>query len=68
MLKGVETYDLIETNQDEIEIANLIRSICHLKCEDKQDVMDAVETDKHVYLFYQGPNQSNMNYAEAYKS
>ena len=29
--------------------------------------MDAVESDKKVYLFYQAPYQSNMDYLGAFK-
>ena len=36
----------------------MIRTICHLQDDNKQDVMAAVETDKQVYMFYRGPYQS----------
>ena len=37
----------------------IVYSICHLQDDDKQDVMDVVENDKQVYLFYQPPYQNN---------
>ena len=44
----MESYDAIETNQYGIDISKLIQSICHLKYDNKQYVMDAVETNKQV--------------------
>ena len=55
----MDTYDAIETDQDSIEPAKLIRDIYHLHDDDKQDGMDKVETNKQVYLFYKAPYQSN---------
>ena len=49
----MDTYNAIETDQDGIEIAKLILSICHPQYYDKKDVMVVVENDKEVYLFYQ---------------
>ena len=45
-LKGMDTYDPIETYQDRIDPAKLIHIICHLKYDDKQYVMAAVATYK----------------------
>ena len=42
----MDTYDVIETNQDAIDISKLIRNICHLQDDNRQDVMDAVEINK----------------------
>ena len=39
-------YDIIKTDKDGIEISKLIRTICHLQDDDKQDIMSAVETNK----------------------
>ena len=64
----MDTYNTIKINQDGIKIAKIIRSVCHLQENDKQDVMVAVETNKQVYLFYQAFHQSNMDYMEAFKS
>ena len=47
----MDKYNIIEMYQEEIEIAKLIWTICHLQDDDKQDVMDVVEIDKQVYLF-----------------
>ena len=51
----MDTYNEIETDQDMIELANMIRDICHLQDDDKQDVMAAVKTNRKVCLFYQAP-------------
>ena len=55
----MDTYNEIETDQDMIELANMIRDICHLQDDDKQDVMAVVEIDKQVYLFCKQPYKSN---------
>ena len=41
----MDTYDVIYIGKDGIELTNLIRSVCHLQDNDKQDVMAAVETN-----------------------
>ena len=51
----MDTYDKIKINQDGIELAKLILSICHLQHDDRQDVMVTMENYKQVYLFYQSP-------------
>ena len=56
------TYYVIETNQDKIEISNLIRTIWPLQDDNKQDFIASVETYKKVYLFYQAPYKSNADY------
>ena len=43
-------YDVIETDQDRIELAKIIWTIYHLQDDDKKDVMDAVESNKQVYV------------------
>ena len=53
----MDKYNAIEMDQDGIELAKLIRTICQLKDEYKQYAMDAVETDKQLYLFYHAPYQ-----------
>ena len=40
------TYNTIRIDQNGIEIAKLIRSVCHLQDNEKQDVMASVETNK----------------------
>ena len=45
-LKGMGKYDIIKIDKDGIEISKLIRTICHLQDDDKQDIMSAVETNK----------------------
>ena len=52
MIKGVETYHAIKTNQDGIDMAKLIYIICQLQYDKKQDIMGVVETNEQVYLFY----------------
>ena len=64
----MDKYDAIETDQYGIYLDNLIRTICHLQDDDKQDVMAAVEIDKQLYMFYQAPYQSNVDYLEAFKA
>ena len=64
----MDKYDTIEKNQDGIELSRLIRTIYHLQYEDKQDVIAEVEIDKHIYLFYQKPYQSNADYLESFKA
>ena len=63
----MDKYDAIETDQDGIELANMIWTICHLQDDEKQYVMAAAETNKHVYMFYQEPYHSNAEYLEAFK-
>ena len=67
-MKVTDTYDLIEIDQDGIDLSNLIRNIFHLQGDDKQDVMDAVESYKQVYMFYRAPYQSNVVYLESFKA
>ena len=64
----MDKYDTTEIYQDRIELAKLIRTICHLQDDDKQYVMAAVETNKQVYMFYQAPYQSNADYLEKFKA
>ena len=64
----MDTYGVIETDQDSIELSKLIWTICHLQDDYKQDIMAVVETNKQVYIFYQAPYQSNADYLEAFKS
>ena len=53
----MDTYDVVEMDQDRIEISKVICTIYHLQDDDKQDVMESVETDKQLYLLYQAPYQ-----------
>ena len=64
----MNTYDKIETDQDGIDLANLIRTIWHLQDDVKKDIISAVETNKQLYLFDQNPYQSNENYLEHFKA
>ena len=64
----MDKYYAIETYQDGIELANLIRNICHTQGDNKQDVMAALETNNKVYMLYQSPYQSNVDYLEGLKS
>ena len=50
-LKGMEDFKKTDIDQYFINMANLIWSAWHLQDDDKQDIMAAVETDKHVYMF-----------------
>ena len=63
----MDIYGIIEIYQDMIELAKLIRTICHLQYDDKQDAMTTVETNKQVYLFYQANYDSNEDDLEAFK-
>ena len=40
------TYDAIETDKDSIDLSKMIRTICYLQDDNKQDAMTPVETDK----------------------
>ena len=64
----MDTYDLIETDQYGIDIANLIWTIYQLQDFYKQYGMAAVETYKQVYMFYHAPYQSNAYYLESFKT
>ena len=44
----INTYDIIETYQDGMELANMIWNICNLYDDNKQYTMAAVETDEHA--------------------
>ena len=66
--KVMDTYGVIETYKDWIDLANLIRTIWHLQNDDKQVIMATVETNKKVYILYQVPYQSNVDYMEAFKA
>ena len=44
-------------DKDGIELAKLIRDICHLQYDKKQDSIASVETNNQVYQFYQSPCQ-----------
>ena len=59
-LKGMDKYEEVEKYRDGIELAEMIRNICYLQDDDKQDIMDVLETDKQVYMFYQENYQSNV--------
>ena len=61
------TYDAIETDKDSIDLSKMIRTICYLQDDNKQDAMFAVEIDNQLYLFYKAPYQSNADYLEAFK-
>ena len=63
----MDTYDGIETDQDGINLANIIHNVCHIQDNNKQYIMAAVKTNKHVYLFFHGPRQSNSDYLEGFK-
>ena len=63
----MDIYDLIEMDQDGIDPAKMICNICHLQDDNKQDVIDALETNKQVYMFYQEPYQSNVDCLEVFK-
>ena len=52
-MKGMDTCNIIDTDQEIIELENIIQTVCHLQDNNKQDVMETVETEKQVYLFYQ---------------
>ena len=67
-MKGIDTDELIETNQDRIDQSKLIRTICHLQDNEKKYVLAAAETDKKVYLFYQAIYQSNEDDLEVFKA
>ena len=67
-MKGMHTYDVVETDQDGIEITKMIWTICHTQDYYKQEVRDAVETNKKLYLFYQVPFQTNKDQLEASKA
>ena len=45
-MKTMGTYGTIETDQDRINPAKIIPSICHLQYSNNQDIMAAVEKDK----------------------
>ena len=58
----MDTYDVVEMDQDRIEISKVICTIYHLQDDDKQDVMSAVEINNQVDMFYQAPYQSNADH------
>ena len=66
-LKVMDTYVIIETDKDGIDITKLIWNICNLQDDEKLDAMAAVETEKQVYMFYQALYQSNSDDMEAFK-
>ena len=41
-MKGMDTYDTIETDKDRIDSTKLIHSVCSLQYDVKKDVMLAV--------------------------
>ena len=51
----MDKCNIFEMYQDEIELAKLIRTICHPLDDDKQYFMAVVETDKQDYLFNPTP-------------
>ena len=55
-------------NQYSIELLNIFSSIFHLQDNYKKYAISVVEMDKHVYIFYTGQNQFNMDYLEAFKA
>ena len=63
----MDRYEIIETYQGSIELTKIIRSVYYLQDNDKQYVMELVETYKQVYLFYQSLYQSNKDYPRAKK-
>ena len=45
----MDKYYAIETDQDRIGLANMTQTICHLKDDNKHDVMAEVkQTSKHI--------------------
>ena len=64
----MDTYVAIETCQDIIKLENIIRSVCYLQDNNKQDIMAAVKTNKQVYLFCHYPYQYNGDYLEVFKA
>ena len=51
----MDTFNIIKTNKDGVDISKLIWTICHQQDGDKQDFMVGVETYKQVYLFLSVP-------------
>ena len=43
---------MIEVDQDGIEPANMIRTMCHPQDDDKQDAMTVVGKNKQLHMFY----------------
>ena len=66
-LKGKESYDTIETDQDRVDLEKLTHSIWHIQDDEKQDAMVVMETNKQFYLTYHRPYQFNTDYPEAFK-
>ena len=63
-----DTYDAIEIDHDGIELAKLIQTICHLQDHNKKDIMDTVETNNQMYLFYHPYYESKSDCTEAFKA
>ena len=64
-MKGVVNRYDCWNDHDSIELVNLFQRVYLLKCDNNQDIMVAVETNKQVYMFYQAPYHYNTDYQEA---
>ena len=59
----MDTYDTIEMDQYRIDIAKLIRTICHLQDYDKKYFMAEVETNKkYIYFIIPIISQTNITW------
>lgn len=63
-LKGQESYNDVETNQDVVGLMELIRGICCKYDTSCEPVMLLVQAKRRVYTCYQGQKQTNDEYAE----
>ena len=66
-LKGVYTYKDIKKSQDVFDLVKLVPSVCHLKDNNKHEIMGEVKIDNQLYLIYQSLYDSNLDYLYALK-
>eukprot|EP00804_Cyclotella_cryptica_P006127 CCRYP_010733-RA/>CCRYP_010733-RA protein AED:0.37 eAED:0.37 QI:0/-1/0/1/-1/1/1/0/397 len=67
-LVALEKFANINAAQDPVGLLKVIRSIAHKHEEEKGDTMARVEHNIQLYLCYQKPNISNVDYFKTFKA
>eukprot|EP00804_Cyclotella_cryptica_P005150 CCRYP_018673-RA/>CCRYP_018673-RA protein AED:0.44 eAED:0.64 QI:0/0/0/0.5/1/1/4/0/733 len=67
-LVASEKFANINAAQDPVGLLKMIRSIAHKHEEEKGGTMARVEHDIQLYLCYQKPNMSNVDYFKTFKA
>ena len=67
-LVASDKYARINQTQDPVELLKLVRSIAHKHEDEKVGTMARVEHDLRLYMCFQKPNMSNVDYYKTFKA